>query len=264
MRVPVLELPTVFHIGTLDPALRGAHHHSTSQEGAGLSVSLCPAAWRRIARLGGTPLQQLSREGALFLDLHGMDDVMRDAVSSWAEAEDLARREVRFLAWSFDDESDRWHAFSCGSREEAIGELADDLDGDEPTKERLSLPEEDGGPPGGSLVSEEVSLMLTEAGVARASGYQPGGDATDIAAMFYAEDVLRPEMPELVGVWWRDDYDPMAYTAPKGAILPCCVQEFVAEENGWNVLDDEELLEGMPEVSEIHVVVLVPMVCGPR
>lgn len=40
MQLPLLELDSVFHIGTLDPVDKGAR--GSSLEGHGLSVSLCP------------------------------------------------------------------------------------------------------------------------------------------------------------------------------------------------------------------------------
>lgn len=253
MRVPVLEIPAVFHIGTLDQSLRGKHHR-TSQEGAGLSVSLCPEGWVGIASLGGSPLHELSRDGALFLDVLGMDDATRNGLASWAEERGLARREARWLAWRWDDEDERWRGMVCHTREEALGELEDDLDGDDPDEERLRVAEEDGGPPGGSLLSEEPALVLTEEGDRRAHGFGRSGDATDMVAMFFAEDVLRAELPDLVGVWWRETYDPVALSAPRGAILPCCVGEFAAREIGWDsVAEDEELLDSMPEPTEVFV-----------
>lgn len=254
MRVPVLELPIVYHIGTLDPAMRGQHHHRTSQEGAGLSVSLCPDGWRRIAKLGGYPLQKLDREGALFLDLDSMDAELRAAVGDWAVTQGLAARETRWLAWTWDDEEEGWRGMTCLTREDAVAELEAVLDGDEPTDERLALPDEEGGPPGGSLVSCEEALVLTGAGDARALGFGRDTNASDIAAMFYAEDVLRPAMPDLLGVWWGSDYEPLGYRAPKGAILPSCVGAFSARETGWDgVPDDEELLAELPDTRKVEV-----------
>lgn len=245
MDIPVLELPTVFHLGTLQPQHRGGLH-ATSLEGAGLSVSLCPLAWQRIARLGGAPLQQLDCPGALFLDLRGLDADMQAAVADWAVAAGLAEHATRWTAWAYDDESERWGATLHPTRAAALEQAAYDLGVPDDEEPDLDVAEADGGPPGGCLVGRMAILALTEAGKSRALGY-PGDEAADIAAMFYVEDVLRPASPELVGVWWRDEYDPMAWRAPRGAILPGCLGGFQAVETSFgHIADDEELLEAMP------------------
>jgi hypothetical protein len=70
-------------------------------------------------------------------------------------------------------------------------------------------------------------------------------DAADIAAMFWAEDVLRKAVPSAVGVWWRDEYDPSALLAPCGAILPSCVRRMEVQ-HAPAVDGDEDLLAAMP------------------
>ena len=60
--VPVLRLPLVYHVGSLDPSRRGELHR-TSQEGPCLSVSLCPGSWAEIARLGGSVQEHPSQPG---------------------------------------------------------------------------------------------------------------------------------------------------------------------------------------------------------
>jgi hypothetical protein len=55
MKIPVIAFDTAYHLGTLDPSLRGKEGGAVggdSQEGHLLSVSTCPEAWRSIARLG--------------------------------------------------------------------------------------------------------------------------------------------------------------------------------------------------------------------
>src|SRR3546814_17511865 len=76
------------------------------QEGHGLSVSMDPDAWEVIAKLGGEPLWELSRDGNRGLDAHGLSECHRRKRSDWAESEGLA---VRADAWRwsrYDDEAD--------------------------------------------------------------------------------------------------------------------------------------------------------------
>ena len=125
MRVPVVNLPTVYHVGTLDPAHRG-RQWASSHEGAGLSVSLCPAAWERIARLGGKPWQELTRHDALFLDLGAMDDALLAEIQGWAREADLLEPRLMWRAWRWDDESERWGYMLFGSMDEAVLNLPDE------------------------------------------------------------------------------------------------------------------------------------------
>lgn len=234
MLIPVLELPEVWHVGTLRAADRG-RLHSTSLEGAGLSVSLCPEAWQAIARLGGSPIHRMAREGSVFLDILGLDEPVQEEIRSWSIAEGLAEACPRFVAWNFDDEDDCWrgteHATADEALDELMGDEPDDFDGDRP-------------PPGGSRIQITSSLLLTAAGSKRSMAYSREVDGFDIVAMFWAEDVLAGTCPDLVGVWWQKRFDPGALSAPRGALFPDRLKDFRASQDEPD--EDEALLSAMP------------------
>jgi hypothetical protein len=82
-------LPTVvfddtplYHVGHLDEKRRAPKY---SHEGAGLSVSRVPDAWRRIARIGGTDyVLRLDRsDGGVFLLETELTDDERDEIEQW-------------------------------------------------------------------------------------------------------------------------------------------------------------------------------------
>ena len=256
MNLPFLRLPTVYHVGTMALADRG-ELYSNSQEGNGLSVSLCPEAWKTIARIGGKPLHKLSRPNSLFLDVLGLDEEVKERIAEWAITEGLAQKSVRFIAWRWDEEEEEWMGMTCGSREEALDELEDELDGDEPTDVRLSMSEDGGGPPGGSLLQEKIIHLLTKVGDTRTLGYGRKNDAMGILPMLWAEDVVRPLLTDLMGVWWMENYAPHSLSSPRGAVFPSMVGEFTAHNTEWKgVPSDEVLLGRMPNTEILDVAVL--------
>ena len=250
MRLPLLRLPTVYHLGTLNPQERGQRFRS-SYEGAGLSVSLCPHAWEQIARLGGQPLHTLSKPDAVYLDLHQLTSNMHDAISQWAIDQGLAEERVLWRAYDYDSEEEEIFSLSFPSREQAVEQVLFSLDVDveglseedalEAARRRLEdesnleIPE---------VVAGVATLVLTEAGSTRACGFGRDSAANDMAAMFWAEDVARQTFPSLVGVWWQETFEPSALSAPRGAVFPSCISMLTVDEA--YAMDDEDLLEGMP------------------
>src|SRR3546814_10515345 len=104
--VPLVSFDALWHRGTMDAADKGCR--GESHEGHGLSVSTDPDAWEEIAKLGGEPLWELSRDGNRFLDAHGLSECHRRKMSDWAESEGLA---VRADAW-------RWSRYDDAARSE--------------------------------------------------------------------------------------------------------------------------------------------------
>ena len=106
MRLPLIPMQGVWHVGTLDPEMRGTQH-SVSYEGAGLSVSNCPAAWRSMASLDG-PTLRLVRPGALWLDLAAMPPEAREAAVAHAVDAGLAEEVPVWRAWFWEAGPDEW------------------------------------------------------------------------------------------------------------------------------------------------------------
>lgn len=252
MRVPVLNLPVVYHVGTLDPGRRG-QQWAGSYEGAGLSVSLCPEAWEQIARLGGSPWHACVRHDALYLDLMAMDDALLAEIQVWARDAGLIEQRAMWKSWYWDEERENWSYLLSETREDAICQLQGVQEPDEDPEAFLDRmnEEEEGNLPSGasSLVEDLFVYVLSEQGMRRAGQrFGQDQDATDMAIMFWAEDVLRAIMPEVVGVWWNERYDPNTLSAPRGAILPSCLESITfAEADRRRVDEDEELLASLPQ-----------------
>lgn len=193
---PTIQLSRVFHVGTLSGA---PFPKPFSHEGSGLSVSLHPEEWRKIARLGSNPVHVLEKSQGSFLDILKLSDSQASAMLDWAYSHGLgAEIEAYEVAYKEEDESgtlqDRFLLITNG-------EIAED--------EHRSMVEE-----GISATIESIRVpSFTPFGEARIGFKVPLVFAKDLLISLWVEDVT-----ELDGVWWNDVLLPHSYSAPRGAI----------------------------------------------
>jgi hypothetical protein len=97
MKIPLLNIPVVYHRGTLDKADKRSFN-SISSEGDGLSVSLCPDTWNQIWHLYGPQGQNqthsLTLDTAQYIDYYSIDQETRSEIIQWAEQEGYAQRKM--------------------------------------------------------------------------------------------------------------------------------------------------------------------------
>lgn len=191
-RLPSRSFKTLWHVGTLDPTQKG----QGSYEGAGLSVSLHPDAWRRIARgqVGGETWQ-LTKADNRFLDAHRLSEPQRAMIEDWAVAQGHAERSTVYRVRHFDDELDSevYSDFPSRERAEAEAEAYED-----------------------DAQVEEIPGQLTATAKLRAATRNPNAvtNVFDLILSLYAEE------HGYDGVWWNDRLDPSRYSAPRGVIVP--------------------------------------------
>lgn len=228
MRLPLINLPTVYHVGALDPEKKG-EQYTHSFEGAWLSASLCPEAWTQIARLGGQPTWALCKPDALYVDVHNMG-IEKDLVMHWAEDQGLIQSEEVFRVSFLDSEAQSWRWSMHATEQEAKAEI-DDLEG-----QGLKY-----------ACSQDSMWLLTEIGRARAKQGACLIKADDFALQFWLEDILRERMPQVVGLYWDEEFDPGNLSAPRAAIIPEALESMKKEIVSTRYLDeDESLLDGRP------------------
>jgi hypothetical protein len=193
----LLPIPRVWHVGTFNPADKGRG----SQEGAGISVSLHPQAWQRIAHLSGE-VYCLTKPSAGFVDVRRClrDRSIMRAVCRWAAEQGYVERRTIYRFTYYDDEQEDWLQPSFLAHRETREEY-------DSWKEALASP---------------VSLHTFQ-------GYAPTARMTrralhdqpplalvkDFALAFFVEDLL----PEIDGLWWDDDYRPSVLSTPRGALF---------------------------------------------
>jgi hypothetical protein len=187
-----LELEEVFHIGQLERRLKG----KDSQEGAGLSVSLDPAAWLRIAQLGGNPTYCLRRAGGRFLDFQAacLDEEEVAKVTHWAIERGYIAPVKAYRLWSYDSEEDRegYMEFDsmAGLLEEVGGKAGESL-----SRARQLAREE------GRRITQAKGWQVRPLALERARHSRPESIyGLDFAFLFYAEDET-----DLDGVWWAGE-----------------------------------------------------------
>ncbi len=185
---PTRTLRRVWHTGTLDPADKRPGSH----EGAGLSVSIHPDAWERIARhrIRGTRHVLTCRDGA-FLAVQRLQARHRTAIAEWAVAQGYAVVAEIFETTVPDEASDGTLVTGFLSRDEACEA-------------------------GSGAAVRAVAGLVATPHLSRRHGREDGivTVAHDLAPL-YAEDML-----DLDGAWWNDVLDVESLSAPRGVIAP--------------------------------------------
>lgn len=195
--LPIAQFDYAYHLGRFE----GRPNTDRSFEGACLSASHVPCAWEKIAKLGGSPLWELRKTGAQFLDYHELGKHRRRAIMRWAEANGLVRRKTMFQTSYYDDELETEMCSLSETYAEAAAEIYDDEDGRRPTPIR----------------SWETLPLLTERYLHRQS---TGYAAVTWAVLAFAE------YAGLDGVWWNDILDPSGYSAPRIGIFRSRLPDF--------------------------------------
>lgn len=235
MELPLIRVPKAFHIGTLDPSDLGRNSGDSSLEGKCLSVSVCPHAWYAIAKLGGYPLYEITKDDGEFVDMHAaVDDGLLPRAIEWAVAGGLVTVETRYRCWTWDDELESWTSFVLMTRQEAEEEIEAAL-GD-------CAAEAEG--PGGRPAVEEVQCPVGTGMLAAVTGrrVRPDEDATDDVLLAWCMENSSAD-----GVWWRERHDPAVLSAPRGAVFPHRVPSWSAREINPASVDDGDELDAFEE-----------------
>lgn len=223
IRLPFLRIAHAYHLGSMQAGRKG-ENYASSYEGPCLSVSLCPNAWERIARLGGSNLHRLEREGALFLDVLRIDARTKRQLLNWAVDEGHAEIAPKWRLRQWDPDQECWSWMDYDSLDEA--------------KDELEYADE-------GSIRKRREHVLTAAGAAT-SGGKAGDPAFDMICLIHLRDIVRPQAPGAVGLWWTERYSPETLSAPRGGVLPECVQEFdAATIPHLSSVDDEDEIDEM-------------------
>ena len=203
----------LYHVGTLDAAHKGTRGESL--EGLGLSVSQCPQAWVRIAKLGGLPWWQLSKQGNRFLDFHALSAQEQQTYLLWGQSQQLLQPAQLWQASWYDDELQAQCCSLHLSEEQALGEI------EEPDS------------------VQAVSGWLGTEKLAQLSGKRKAPFLDNVEALVA---VQYAEFAGLDGVFWNDEPNPSCYSAPRAVIVRPQLASWQIEhcaENAAPSLDDE-------------------------
>lgn len=219
----------VFHVGTLESLQKGLTHNRCSLEGNGLSVSVEPAAWQKIARLGGQPIWELQapsqtqQHGAglgagLFLDIYELKSEHWAEVMDWALKNDLVERALLLeVSWLNEDNLREYTLFD-GTDPKGVRNAQEEVDArqeeDDTSEPRLEKRDDFKATAAlNSRIGFEVDIFLVK----------------DMAMTLYVEDVLHAAHG-IQGCWWDDELDVYSYSAPRGVIHLKALQGWAREE----------------------------------
>ena len=209
-KMPTVSLKDLYHVGTLDASKKG----DFSYEGAGLSVTTEPDAWRRIARgqvAGDT--HSVAKANNSFLDSHKLTPQHNEQIKQWAINNGfLEQQETVTVSW-YDDEMEDTLSQTFNSMADAQdehGEYMDDYD-----------------------VDVDKGGIVPTAKLQKATG-QSRIEATGVLEYVLP---LYAETLGLDGVWWADNLDVNRLSAPRGVIVPSKVDSFKFNRMNENFAD---------------------------
>lgn len=197
----MLAFDAVYHVGYPD---RDPGRRRFSYEGPGLSVSRNPASWRYIARLGEAPCWRCMRKDGgygLFVDFHALTDGLLETLRMEALRRGLLIPATHWRAYRWDEEAGEETFSVFRTREEAEREVGDPADDPCARVEPVR-----GFEPGADLRAWWERHFADPV---------PVGFADEFAVLY-----LIRETGCCDGVWWEDEHDPWALSAPRGVIFP--------------------------------------------
>jgi hypothetical protein len=200
----IITFPVVAHIGKMDRSLK----EKGSYEGASLSVSIHPAAWSTIARLGGDGfvLSRVDGEPVTFVNATKLSRDEKSTVLVWGKQEGLLIDREVYIASYYDVEDEARREFECSTREEALAEV-EDL-----PRKRIQGPK---------LVVGATEKLLTMSDQSINSSDISSDFAYDLVLLAYVEKNLSVD-----GVWWDEELDVDILSAPRGAIFQSRLDAF--------------------------------------
>lgn len=201
MTYPIVIKDSVFHVGTMNPEHKG----TSSYEGSGLSVSLHPNEWRKIARLGGD-LFELSKKQGQFLDYHALTEEQQNQMLEWGIQNNYVKETTLYYYDWYDDEWDMEFTYQSENKEEVEQEAEGEYD----------------------VFSKQGYVATTKLLTASKQSDIAPGNVLEIITTIYAEIEL-----EIDGVWWNDLYDVYRLSCPRGVI-------FVSRLENWMIKRIEE------------------------
>lgn len=200
-KVPTKSFKQLYHVGSLDASKK----REGSYEGAGLSVSTHPDAWKKIAKgfvTGNTYI--LQKNGNKFLNANNLTKSAKNAIQQWAVEHKLLEPSIVYRVSYYDDELESDVYSDYNSYEEAKLEADDESD-----IKKISASYK----PTAKLKTLTKNPKMTPTGV------------FDYVLPLYAEELGYD------GVWWEDILDIGKFSAPRGVIVPSKISSWTMQKS---------------------------------
>ena len=204
MRVPIIKVDRLWHIGDLD--ITRKYTCGTSQEGNLFSVSRCPAAWRQIVKLGGFDLYVGNADYAL-MDMLSITHPatragrqLQSHVRQWAYQQELLEPRTVLQGRYYDDELGQTCLVQLTPQD------VEDADPDQ---------------------YEQIDRVIIHAPTEKLCKIHNLRSSRDEEAFDFAliEWARTHHGTTLDGVYWNQHYNPSAYQAPRAGLFEAKIEK---------------------------------------
>lgn len=188
MNFPICTFEELKHVGTLDISKKVKLNHEGTN---GLSVSTEPEAWRRINRgvtSGNT--YTLTKASNKFIDYHKLTDKQFQSILDWGVAKGYLEVVGKFEFSYFNDEVNQTLTYSFDTFEEAELEAED--------------------------YEVEVNAVKSYKGTHAFAAYVGEMNIDNYSLILVVYCILETSYD---GVYWHDELDIFAFSAPRGVIV---------------------------------------------
>lgn len=209
------KIETLYHVGTMDIADKS----SFSLEGNGLSVSICPNEWMKIARMTSSTIWSLYKRNVQMLDYYSLTENEFKIATAWGIDKGYLEECIIFKSIRFDDEMDCELESVFETFEEACEESCFENKYNS-YEEYLSVKENEY-----SKVEKEIGYKPTSKLKEISMVNVDISNSQEINLLMFLE-----ENTELDGVYWDEILDIYKYSAPRGVIFNSKIDTFVKEE----------------------------------
>jgi hypothetical protein len=189
IELQIRKLNKVYHVGSMDVNNKS----NFSLEGSGLSVSVNPEEWRKIAQLGDRDLYILTNPNGVFVDGNKLNKQQKGNVISWGVENGYVLQEETYRVYYYDDELEEevYMEFSTHKEAEQEADDANDIE--------IYI--------GGIKPTEKLKFDTKQNKVDTSQSF-------DLLLTLYVENYTKYD-----GIWWNDKLDTSKYSAPRGVIF---------------------------------------------
>jgi len=190
-KLPLISLTKVFHVGSLDMNKKS----DFSLEGSGLSISVNPDEWSKIARLGGE-LHTLVKTNGVFVNAYKLNKSQKQNIIKWGLENGLVNQKETYQVCWYDDEMEDDVCMEFNNIDDAKSEAGNEDEG------RTIKIKKSGLLPTNKLNSQTKQTKI-----------EPS-QTFDLLLSVYVD-----ETTDYDGIWWSDTLDISKYSAPRGVIF---------------------------------------------
>lgn len=205
------EIETLYHVGSMDISQKSLF----AIEGNGLSVSICPKDWMKIAKMKDSTIWKLYKKNIKMLDYHSLTENDFNLATSWGITEGYLKEFEVYSVTKFDDD------MNCDLH--SIHDTFEDALNKASIEEKYDTFE--------SYISNRKSLYPR---IEKIKGYKPTKKLNSLSMVNV--DIQNSKQINLLlflekntdldGVYWNEELNLSKNSAPKGVIFNSKINDF--------------------------------------